>query len=359
MGGEGDRLVIYGATGYTGKLVSRAAAERGLEPLLAGRSEARLRAVAEPLGLPYRAAPVDDAAALDALLAEARVVLHLAGPFSATSRPMADACLRTGTHYLDVTGEIDVFEALAGRDAEARDRGIMLMPGVGFDVVPTDCLAAHLAACLPAATELRLYVSGLGAASRGTAKTGVESLGAGTRERRGGRIGRLRWGDRARVDFGDGDRECVAIGWGDVATAYHTTGIPDVRVYFEATAQLRTLDVLSRHFRWLMGSSPVKAVLKAAVERQPEGPSERHRARGRCVILGEARDAGGRRVRARLATPESYTLTVHTALAVAERVLAGAASPGFQTPGGLFGPDFILEFEGCERRDLDEDDVPS
>lgn len=329
-----DQLVIYGATGYTGKLVSRAAAARGLEPVLAGRSAAKLRAVAEPLGLPYRTAPLDDAPGLNALLADARVVLHLAGPFSATSRPIVDACLRTGTHYLDVTGEIDVFEALADRDVEARDQGIMLMPGVGFDVVPTDCLAAHLAARLPAATELRLFISGLGAASRGTAKTGVEGLATGTRVRRDGRIGRLRWGDRVRVDFGDGERECLAIGWGDVSTAYHTTGIPDVRVYFEATPQLRTLDVLSRNFRWLLGWPPVQAALKAAVERQPEGPSDRHRARGRSVIVGEAHDADRRRVRAHLKTPEGYTLTVQTSLAIAERVLAGEASPGFRTPGG-------------------------
>lgn len=348
-----QRFVIYGATGYTGKLIAEAAAAGAIAPLVAGRSEDKLRAVAEPLGLPYRAVSLDDPAGLDALLAEAEVVLHVAGPFSATSRPMADACLRTGTHYLDVTGEIAVFEALAGRGAEARDKGIMLMPGVGFDVVPTDCLAAYVASRLPEATELRLYIAGLGAASRGTSKTGVEGLAAGTRVRRGGRIARLRWGDRVRVDFGDGERECIAIGWGDVSSAYHTTGIPDVRVYFEATPQLRQMDFLSRNFRWLMGWAPVQRRLKAAVERQPEGPSERHRARGRCTIVGEARDAGGRRVRARLETPEGYTLTVHTALAIAERVLAGESRPGFQTPGGLFGPDFILEFEGCERRDLD------
>ncbi len=349
-----DRLVIYGATGYTGKLISKTAAEKGLAPVLAGRDPAKLEAVAGPLSLERRAAALDDPAGLDALLDGAGVVIHVAGPFSATSKPMADACLRAGVHYLDVTGEIDVFETLAARDAEAREKGVMLMPGVGFDVVPTDCLAAHLKERLPEATELRFYISGIGAPSRGTAKTGVEGLKAGTRVRRGGKIVALARAARVTRDFGDGGRRYLAIGWGDVSTAYRTTGIGDVEVYFEARSQLETLDFLGRNFGWLMGSGPVQRWLKAAVDRQPEGPSEAQRARSFSVIVGEVKDPAGRVTRARLRTPEGYTLTARTAPAVAERVLAGDARPGFQTPGGLFGPDFILEFEGCEREDLEE-----
>ena len=108
-------LLIYGANGYTGALIARLAAERGLRPVLAGRSRAGLAAVATPLGLEERVFALEDAAALDAGLAEARVVLHCAGPFAHTARRMADACFRTHTHYLDITGEIAVFEALAAR----------------------------------------------------------------------------------------------------------------------------------------------------------------------------------------------------------------------------------------------------
>lgn len=346
------RLVIYGATGYTGRLIAQRAAGAGLAPLLAGRNAARLAAVAEPLGLDHRAAALDDGAALDRLLAGAGAVLHVAGPFSATWRPMAEACLRNRCHYLDVTGEIDVFEALAARGEEARARGVMLLPGTGFDVVPSDCLAVHLKRRLPAATALELYVSIRGGPSRGTAKTGIEGLGQGVRARRGGRIVRLRRGARTRVDFGDGERDCLAVGWGDVSTAYHSTGIPDVTVYFEATGQLRLLDLLSRNLRWLMGTAPVERLLKAAIDRQPPGPSDRARARGRSILVGEVRDGDGNRTRSRLDAPEGYTLTAATATAIAERVLAGDAVPGFQTPGRLFGPDFILRFDGCRRRDL-------
>jgi len=347
-----ERIVLYGTTGYSGKLTARFAAEQGLKPLLAGRSEEKLKAVAEPLGLEFKAVDLGDAEGLDALLSDAAVVLHLAGPFSATSRPMADACLRTATHYLDITGEMDVFEALAARDREAQERGVMLMPGVGFDVVPTDCLAAHLKSRMEDANDLRLYIAGLGSASRGTMKTAIEGMGSGTRVRRDGRIVALKNPPRANVDFGDGEKACIGVGWGDVSTAFHTTGIPNIQVMFQSNSQLENVTKLSRYFGWLMRTSFVQGRMKASIDRRPAGPTDKQRAKGFTVIVGEARNARGDVVRSRLRTPEGYTLTALTALRLAERTQAGEAKPGFQTPGGLFGGDFVLGIEGCAREDL-------
>ena len=149
-------ILIYGATGYTGKLIAKVAADHGARPILAGRNLDRVKAVAGPLGLAARAFDLRDPARIDAALKGVSVALNVAGPFSATSRPMADACLRNRVHYLDITGEIEVFEVLAARDAEARARGVTLLPGVGFDVVPSDCLAAHLKRQLPDAIDLKL-----------------------------------------------------------------------------------------------------------------------------------------------------------------------------------------------------------
>lgn len=347
-----DRIVMYGATGYTGKLTARFAAEQGLDLLLSGRNEEKLKAVAEPLGFEYQAVDLGDAAGLDALLTDAAVVLHIAGPFSATSRPMADACLRTGTHYLDITGEIDVFEALAARDGEAQSQGVMLMPGVGFDVVPTDCLAAHLKTRLDDANDLRLYIAGLGSASRGTMKTAIEGIGSGTRVRRDGRIVELKRPPRERVDFGNGKKRCIGVGWGDVSTAYHTTGIPNILVMFQSNSQLENVTRLSRYFGWLMRTSLVQGRLKASIDRLPPGPTDEQRAKGFTVIVGEARNAAGEVMRSRLRTPEGYTLTALTGLRIAERTRDGEAKPGFQTPAGLFGGDFVVDFEGCKREDL-------
>ena len=102
-------ILIYGAAGYTGRLIAKAASDRGARPILAGRNLDKVKRVAEPLGLSARAFDLGDPARIDAAIKDVAVVLCAAGPFSATSRPMADACLRSRVHYLDITGEIDVF----------------------------------------------------------------------------------------------------------------------------------------------------------------------------------------------------------------------------------------------------------
>src|SRR4051795_5180707 len=164
-------FLVYGANGYTGQLIAELARERGERPILAGRSEDKVRPLAERLGLPWRAFDLGHPD-----LHDVQLVLHCAGPFSATSRPMVDACLTARAHYLDITGEVEVFEAVLARDAEARERGVVLLPGVGFDVVPSDCLAALLHRKLPSATRLELAFATQGRASPGTLKTTVESL---------------------------------------------------------------------------------------------------------------------------------------------------------------------------------------
>jgi short subunit dehydrogenase-like uncharacterized protein len=344
--------LIYGASGYTGKLVAKTAKAQGMKVILAGRNAEKVKAVAEPLGFPWRAFALSDNSKLDETLREAQQVLHIAGPFSATSKPMVDACLRTGRHYLDITGEIDVFEACAARDGEAKAKGVMLMPGVGFDVVPSDCLAAHMKRRMPDATHLTLGIEGLGTVSRGTAKTGVEGIGLGTRARRGGKIIKMEGTPQRQIDFGKGPRPAVMVSWGDVATAWHSTQIPNIDVYFAATPQIEQLVKMPGFVRWLLSTPIAQAILKRQIDRQPEGPTDAERAAGSAVLIGEAKNGSGQTLRSRLTTGEGYTLTAFTALGVARRVLGAQAKPGFQTPSLAFGPDFILEFDGCRREDL-------
>ncbi len=346
------QFLIYGATGYTGKLTARAAKEKGLKPILAGRNEAKLKAIAEPLGFQYRAFDLSERTKLDAALAEVDAVLHIAGPFSATSKPMADACLRTATHYLDITGEIDVFEALAARDVEAKRAGVMLLPGVGFDVVPSDCLALHLKQRLTDAIDLKIYMRGLNALSRGTAKSMLESIPRGTRTRQDGRIITTPRFIESTCDFGEGPKPTIAISWGDVSTAYYSTQIPNIEVHAAANAQLRTVTRLPGFARKIAGTSLVQSLLKALVDRIPEGPSEEARRLGRVVLVGVVTNAKGDRARARLTTSEGYSLTVETGLEIARRIAAGEAKPGFQTPSLVFGSDFILQFKGARREEL-------
>ncbi|WP_135302408.1 saccharopine dehydrogenase family protein [Haloarcula amylovorans] len=348
-------LVIYGSYGYTGKLIAEAAVERGFDPVLAGRNREKVDRQAAELGCEFEVVGLDEPKVLELLLADATAVIHCAGPFSQTWEPMVDACVRTGTHYLDITGELGVFEAIHGWDKEAEAADVMLLPGVGFDVVPTDCLAAHLAERLPDADTLELAFHAEMGVSRGTAKTMVEHIDEGGAVRRNGRIERVGQAHESRtVDFGWGHdgRHAAAIPWGDVSTAYYTTGIPNVTVYMSmpesAARQQRIAGMLSP----VLGLPPVKAGLKWVIEQTTDGPDAEERATEQSYVWGEARAADGDRVVSRLRGPHTYSLTVETALAVARHVLDGEAPTGFQTPAGAYGPDLVLEVDGVEREDV-------
>jgi len=345
-------ILIYGVTGYTGQLVAERAKDAGLRPIVAGRDPAKTKAVAERHGFVWKAFSLADRPACEAALKNVEAVLHIAGPFSATSKPMADACIATKTHYLDITGEVDVFEALAARDAEAKAAGIMLMPGCGFDVVPTDCLAAHLKGRLEDATSLELFVVGLGHVSRGTAKTAVEGLKHGTRVRRGGELQVLAQPEEKAFAFPDGEKAGIPVSWGDVSTAWQSTGIPDITVYFPAAGPLKKLARLNPLMRLLLSSAPGQAWRKRKIDTRPPGPPPEPRAKAFAEILGVVRNAAGKEMRSLLKTPDGYTLTAMTTLEIVKRITDGAAKPGFQTPSRLFGADFITEFDGCELRDL-------
>jgi short subunit dehydrogenase-like uncharacterized protein len=349
-----NQFVIYGANGYTGALIAREAAARGQCPILAGRNAVALAALAGELGLDYRAVALDDAAGLDNLLDGVGAVLHCAGPFVHTSRPMADACLRQRVHYLDITGEIGVYEALAARDAEAKAAGVLLLPGVGFDIAPSDCLAAHLKRRLPTATHLTLGLRALGGVSQGTALTGLEAMARGESGlvRRGGKLTPVpaAWKTRS-IDFGRGPRPAVTIPWGDVSAAWYSTGIPNIEVYMAFPESMITAMRLSRYLGWAFKLPGVTELARRRIRSGAPGPDAQARQQGRSLLWGRVEDAAGIVAETRMQTPEGYTLTVLASLLIMDKVLAGAAKPGFQTPSLVFGPDLVLEIEGVERRD--------
>jgi short subunit dehydrogenase-like uncharacterized protein len=348
-------LVIYGSYGYTGTLIAEAAVERGLDPTLAGRERRSVESQAARLDCAFEVVGLDEPKVLDMLLAEATAVLHCAGPFSRTADAMVEACLRTDTHYLDITGEIGVFEAIHERDGVAEQSGVMLLPGVGFDVVPTDCLAAHLSERLPDADTLELAFRADNGVSRGTAKTMLEHIDSGGAIRRDGTIQQVAVGHASRtVDFGWGvdAQHATAIPWGDVATAYYTTGIPNVTTFMAMPERAARIQRLAGVVSPVLGLNPVKRALQWYVEQTTDGPDAEARANGESRVWGEVRNGEGERAVARLRGPHTYALTVETALGIAERVLAGDVETGFQTPAGAYGPDLILDVDGVEREDV-------
>lgn len=340
MATSGREWMIYGATGYTGALIAERAAEEGLKPVLAGRDEVKLRAIAGRLGLMWRVFSLDDAHAAREGVAGMTLVLHCAGPFSATNRPMLDACLAGHAHYLDITGEIDVFEACYARDAEAKSRGIVVMPGVGFDVVPTDCLARLLAHRLPGATKLELGIAALGKVSQGTAKSAIEGLPKGTLARRRGLITKIAPVVRS-IDFAGTVRKAMATSWGDVASAYRTTGIPDITVYMAFPPAMITTARALRHVLPALGVAPVQRALKSLIERRVSPPTAEERARGRSIIWGRVEDDSHASLEGYLRCGEGYDLTVASSLAIARSVLAGAVPAGATTPARALGGDFV------------------
>src|SRR5688572_25966502 len=348
-------FLIYGSYGYTGQLIVDRALTEGLHPILAGRNEKRLRAQAENCNLEYRAFSLHESEKLDSALDEVNAVLHCAGPFVHTFRQMAQACLRTKRHYVDISGEIPGFEALAALGNQAKEAGIMLLPGAGFDVVPSDCLAAHVKQRLPNATHFRLFVRGVGAgASRGTTKSAIENMHRQGTIRRNGNLVQVppAWNVREQ-DFGQGYTKVVSIGWGDVSTAYYSTGIPNIEPYFAfpniAISFLRSMRLIGP----LMYNRLMKNILKSLINVvSPLGPDQERRKNGRVTMIGEATSKNGGRVVSKLIMPEAYTCTALTTVAIMKRILNGEYTTGFQTPSLAYGKDFIMQFNGVQRQDL-------
>lgn len=326
--------LLYGAYGFTGRLIAERAVAAGERPVLAGRDARKTAALAERLGLDHAAVGLEDPEGLRRALAGVRAVVHAAGPFVHTWRAMAEACIGTGTHYLDITGEIDVLEGLHALDGEARRAGIALLPAVGFDVVPTDCAAATAAASVRDPTHLEIAFHSTGGPSRGTARSAIEHLGRPALERRDGRIQPIRAADPAakrRVPFSDRERVAVAISWGDVATAYHSTGIPNVRAYLAVGGRARRWHARAMRARPLLASRPARWVLRLAVDHVLRPPDAEELAHGRSRIRCVARNASsGEEAAVELLTPNGYTHTADAAVASVVRLLAvdGAAGAG-------------------------------
>ncbi|HEY6722907.1 MAG TPA: saccharopine dehydrogenase NADP-binding domain-containing protein [Polyangiaceae bacterium] len=340
--------MLYGATGYTGTLTAELAKARGLTPVLAGRNYSKLAPLAERLGLELRVFDLDDPEHVRRELHGFRAVLHMAGPFRTTSAPLVDACLRTRSHYLDITGEFAVFEAIWPRHADAVQAGVVLLPGVGFDVVPTDCLAALLQRALPDATELELAFATLGTRpSPGTVNTWLDTLARQSLVRVQGAIVSEPLGARARqVPFPTGNRHAVAVPLADLSSAYRSTGIPSITTYLAtprpALPALRGLAAL----RPVFASARVERYLKRWVERAVTGPNASVRARSRAELWGEARNAAGQRTELTLTTGDPYAFTADAALRCLESVLSGRVAPGASSPAQALGGDFVSECAG-------------
>lgn len=339
------KYMIYGATGYTGELIAKEASAQGQQPLLAGRNPEKVAEMAKELGLAHKSFALESVSQVAAELADVDLVIHCAGPFELTAEIMMKACIESKTHYLDITGELDIFELAFSFHEQAKAAGVVLCPGVGFDVIPTDCVAAQLKAKMPDATHLQLGFDSRSRMSRGTAKTSARRIGEGGAVRKNGKITNVPLAYKSKkIDFGGGEKLAMTIPWGDVSTAYHSTGIGNIEVFIPASPKLVSRMRKMNWFRWLFRMEFMKNWLMKKIDSQPAGPKDEERAKYYTWVWGEARNAKGDVETMRKQVLNGYTLTAKGAVTMAKHVLTTEHEGGFSTPSKLYGADLVEQF---------------
>lgn len=341
--------MIYGATGYTGQLMVEEAVKKGLSPVVAGRNAVKAKAIAEQYNLSWEAFDLSDNAAMDEALKDQALVMHCAGPFSQTAKPMMQACMRNKAHYLDITGEISTFELCQSFDQAAKDAEVLLCSGVGFDVVPTDCIAASLKDAMPDAVSLTLGFDSKSGLSPGTAKTSVEGLKEGGRVRINGEITPVKFAHGVRkINFGDGEKLAMTIPWGDVSTAYHTTGIPNIETYIPASPNLVKKMKRLNWFKPLLGLGFVQNYMKKQIDKKVRGPNQAKRETQKTYVWGEVENAQGKKISARVETASGYDVTVYAAVSIIQHLLDSEVTIGSTTPSQIMGSKFVETLEGSK-----------
>ena len=347
-------FLLYGANGYLGTQIARLAVQHGLKPELAGRNKAALTELGNALNLSVTVLPLDAPYRLEQRLKKTTFIFNCAGPFQATALPLVTACLNTQTHYLDITGELSVFESLLRYDTAAKNNKVMLLPGAGFDVAATDCLALYLSTQIEQPSHLTLAFESQGPATLppGTQRTAIELLAYGDRIRYQGQLLKpQRRFKQKTIDLGSGPKPCLRITWGDAVTAYHSTQIPTIENYLSLPVRQQQLVRLSHYASPLFQCAPVRQLAKKLLVSPP--PALEDCQKIQTLVWGEVKNQQGEYFRAQIKGPEAGSLwTADIALQMIKKVLEGDTKSGFQTPATAYGADFILENTAVQRTDL-------
>ena len=346
-----NKVLLYGANGYTGTLIARYANEYQLQPILAGRNELEIKKLAATLQLPYTFFSLEDATKIKQALADVAVVIHAAGPFHYTAKQMVEACIETGTHYLDINGDLSVFEFIKKYDAKAKQANIMLLPGAGFDVVPTDCMALSLNNKLPDATHLEIaFVTLGGQISHGTATTMASKAGEGSVVRENGKFVKKPMGHKGKWIEVDGKNLFVmSIPWGDISTAHFSTGIQNIETYTGIKPAVYKMLKLQFLFNWLLRTKFIRSYIQKKINQNPAGPTDEKRANAKTYVWGCVRNADGKEIVEKIICADGYTVTALSCLLITQKILAGNFKTGYQTPASCFGAELIFEIPGTSK----------
>jgi short subunit dehydrogenase-like uncharacterized protein len=319
-------LMIYGGTGYTGRMASEYAKSLSLNFVLAGRTEAKVKTLASTLNVPHRVFDVDDAHRVDSALNGIRVLLNCAGPFARTAKPLIDACIRNKVHYLDISAELDSYLLAEKRDAEAKEANILLLPGAGSSVAMLGCLAGHVVERVesPSSIDIALHVSG--PMSRGSAVSAANFAASCLQRLRGELVEQDAAGTRQfNFDDGNGDVDCFPVTLPDLITLWKSTSVANIRTFVHASGDA------------FVAGDP------AAL---PDGPSVEQREANPYHVAVSVTAADGNVTRAVLHTVNGYTFTPVASVEAAKRLLTLQVRGGFQTPVGVFGSGFVESIPG-------------
>ena len=339
-----ENWLLYGAYGYTGQLIAKEAVSRGHKPILAGRSAEKLIPLANNLNLDYRVFDLTDNN-LQQILAEFNLVYHAAGPYIHTSAPMVQACLKAGTNYLDLTGEIPVLEHNFKLDEQARQRQIAIISGAGFDVIPTDCLAKSVSELISNPTHLEIAIAlctETECVSPGTMKTVMEHISPDALIRKDGTLIKLPMGSGAKeIRFSDKTRKLVPSVWADLVTAYVSTGIPNITVYAPYSKSI---------VKMMKETKLKKDKVHEWIKENVSGPDEQMRNTAHSYITAKVINNKGEEAQAWLETMEAYRFTAVAGVRAVEKIFEFSPK-GVLTPSLAFGEDFILDIPETKRFD--------
>lgn len=315
--------MIYGAAGYTGRLVAEHAAALGLELVLAGRPGSRLaiEEMADELRAETRFFSLDDGTDPAHHLAGTAVLLNAAGPFADSAEPLMSAAIRAKVHYLDFSAELDTYREAMALDTPAQAAGVMLMPGSGGSVAMLGTLASLAVSRTPNPRRIAIALEVAGGMSRGSVASASRSIVAETLRLADGHLVERSAVETRSFDFGEGPLSCFPATLPDLLTIRHATGVSDIKTYVHISE----------------GAFP-----SSDTETNTSGPTAAEREANRYHASVEVEADNGSIVRMALDTVNGYTFTAIAAAEAARRVLAGDVRPGYRAPVEVFGGEFAL-----------------
>lgn len=347
-------IAVYGATGFTGRLVSQELERSGADFILAGRSQEKLDALARSLDRspPTRAVTVDDGAGLRDLLDDCSTVIACAGPFTLHGEPVLEAAVATGTDYLDTTGEQPFIRLAYDTYGPRAARGnTAVIPGMGFDYVPGDMIASLTAAGLGRLDTVRLAYATSFQMTRGTMLSALEMIKGGD----------LQWKDsrlvpapqsisRGEFDFGPplGEQAMTRYPAGEQIMLPRHLDVRTVETMLSASSiapgPLTDLTPMVARPAGLLMRTPVRKLAGSLISRLPEGPDEEDRAAARFTIACEVRTADGTTRRGRITGRDVYGITAALIVKGAIASACGDIEPsGGLAPSQAFDPNLFLD----------------